>query len=323
MRRLAASLVVLCVGVASASAQQPAAEKNVKKSFDVASVKTAPPLDPQALLAGRQRMGMKIDAGRVDIEGWSILELLATAFKVSPARLSGPAAPNIASMLTAPRFEIHATLPAGATKDDVPEMLQSLLAERWKLAYHTEKRDQDVYALVVAKDGPKLQRSADDPAPSADAPAAGQTNRPDPIAVSGNPQTGVTIRGGNSGQPGGAFKMNVSPDGTMRMEAEKMTMEQLANALPQLVGRPVIDQTGLPGAYRIALELSRDDLMAAARAAGVNVPPAPGAGGGPADPSGSPTVFRSVENMGLKLEPKKAPVEYMVIEKLEKTPTED
>jgi uncharacterized protein (TIGR03435 family) len=319
MRRLATLLVVVCAGVSSASAQQPAA---ARKSFEVASIKVGPPLDPQALLAGQQRMGMKMDAGRVDIEGWSILELLATAFKVSPGRLSGPAAPSMASMLSAPRFEIHATLPAGATKDDVPEMLQSLLADRFKLVYHLEKKDQDIYALVVGKDGPKLQRSADDPAPSADAPA-NQNNRPDPLAISGNAQSGITIRGGNGAQPGGAFKMNVSPDGTMRMEAEKMTMEQLANALPQLVGKPVIDQTGLAGTYRMTIELSRDDLMQAARAAGLNVPALPGPGGGPADPGGSPTVFRSVENMGLKLEPKKAPVEYMVIERLEKTPSED
>ena len=78
----------LALGVATASAQQPAA---AKKSFEVTSVKPAAPLDPQKLLSGQQRIGMKQDAGRVDIEGWSILELLNAAYKATPARITGPA----------------------------------------------------------------------------------------------------------------------------------------------------------------------------------------------------------------------------------------
>jgi len=166
MRKIASGLLVLCLGVASVSAQQPA-----KKSFDVASIKSAAPLDPQKMLSGQQRVGMKQDAGRVDIENWSTLELLNAAFKVSPARLTGAAAPSMANMLTASRYDIHATFPAGAKPEDVPEMLQSLLAERWKLVYHVEKREMQVYALVVGKDGPKLEPSVEekpaDPRPAA------------------------------------------------------------------------------------------------------------------------------------------------------------
>jgi len=69
-------------------------------------------------------------------------------------------------------------------------------------------------------------------------------------------------------------------------------------------------------------------VLAAARAAGMQLPGAPAAGGtGPAaaaaDPSGGTTAYQSIEKMGLKLEPRKAQVEYMVIDRLEKTPTED
>src|ERR1041385_8012771 len=147
MRRVAACFLVLGVGIASASAQQPPAPGKTSKSFDVASVKVVTePLDPIKIVNGQQRVGMKVDAGRVDIENWSIVELLNAAYKVSPTHLTGPAWPGLASMIANPlgvtRYNIHATIPAGATKDDVPEMLASLLADRWKLQYHTEKREE-------------------------------------------------------------------------------------------------------------------------------------------------------------------------------------
>ncbi len=311
MRRFAASLIVLCVGVASPSAQQAA-----RKSFEVASIKPAPPLSPEKLLSGQQRIGMKVDAARVDIESVGIAELINLAFKITPNRVTGPGWSGVPGALAAPRFDIHATLPAGATRDDVPEMLQSLLAERFKMEYHLEQKDQAVYALVQDKSGAKLQAAPELPP---DAPAAGGTNRPDPVQVSGNPQSGMVIKGpGNNG----ALRMNMSPDGMMHLEADRLTMQQLANSLTNFAGRPVIDQTGLEGAYKVGLDLSRDDMLSAARAAGVNIPAIPGAGGGAVDPAGT-SIFRSVENMGLKLEPKKAPVEYLVIDRMEKMPTED
>ena len=316
MRRVASWLIVpvlVVFAVGTASAQQTAP----KKSFEVASIKVAGPLDPQKMLSGQQRVGMKVDAGRVDIENWSTLELLNAAFKIPLTRLTGPAAPTMAGVLTAARFEIHATFPPGATKDDVPEMLQSLLAERFKLQYHSEKREQNIYALVVGKDGAKLEKSPEEAPPSGDAPA-NNTNRPDAISVSGDPQKGMTIRGaGNAG----AMKMNMTPDGLIHLEAEKLTMEQLADSVTQYVGRPVIDETGLKGNYRITLEMTQADVLAVARQVGLQVPGAPGADA--SDPGGGSSMFRSVEKMGLKLEPKKAAIDYLVIDKLEKTPTED
>ncbi len=317
MRRVASWLLIVCAGVASTAAQQAPA---VKKSFDVASVKVAGPLDPQKILSGQQRVGMKVDAGRVDIENWSIIELLNAAFKIPPARLTGPGWPAGFNPITATRFDIHATIPAGATKDDVPELLASLLAERWKLAYHMEKREQQALALVVGKDGPKLEKSPDEN--PADA-AANTTNRPDALQVSGDPQRGLTIRG--AGQTG-ALKLSRSPDGsTITLEAERLTMQQFADSLVQFVGRPVVDQTGLTGNYRVSFEIPMEAMLAMARAAGApGVPPAAaGPAGGAADPSGGVSAYQSVEKMGLKLEPRKATVDYMVIDKLEKTPTED
>jgi len=323
MRRVASWLVVLCAGVASASAQQAAA---ARKSFEVASVKAAvEPIDPVKLVSGQQRIGMKVDAGRVDIENWSIVELLNAAYKVSPTRITGPAWPGLASIMANPlglaRYNIHATIPAGATKDDVPEMIASLLADRWKLEYHTEKREEQALALVVGKDGPKLEKSPDEAPPDPAAPV-NNTNRPDAISVSGTPQQGLTIRGaGNNG----ALKIKPSADfSTITLEAERFTMQQLADSLLQFVGKPVVDATGLTGNYKVSFEISREDMLAMAQRVGVNVPGAPQApAGGASDPSGGTSAYRSVEKMGLKLENRKVPIEYFVIDKLEKTPTED
>jgi uncharacterized protein (TIGR03435 family) len=318
MRKIVLSIFVLVFAAASAFAQPAKAPL----SFDVASVKAAGPLDPQKIVSGEQRLGMKQDAGRVDIESMSLAELLYLAFKFPPDRVKGPDFLNVANTMSAERFSIHAKLPAGAKPDDVPEMLQTLLADRFKLAYHRETKEQPVFALIIGKTGSKLQPSAPDPAPSPDAPAAGGSNRPDAVSISGNPQTGLTVKGSGSA---GATKITMGQDGQMHLEAEKLSLQQLADSLARFVGRPVVDMTGLTGTYKIGLDLSREDMMAAARAAGVNIPAgalggAPGAG--PADPGGT-AIFQSVENMGLKLDSRKLAVDYMVIDRLEKTPTED
>src|SRR5204863_9210632 len=101
--------------------------------------------------------------------------------------------------------------------------------------------------------------------------AGGGTNRPDPTQITGDPTKGsMTVRA--PGQ-GGGMKIGMSPDGsTIHMEAEKLTLEQLADSLTQFVGRPVVDQTGIKGNYKVTLDMSREDLMSMARQIGLNVP---------------------------------------------------
>jgi len=317
VRKLVFSILVLAFGVTIASAQ----------TFDVASVKPAPPLDPQKILSGQQRVGMKVAGSNVDIESVALPELLFMAYKIRPSQMKGPDWLKVndpLAAISAARFDVHAKLPAGGSEDQVPQMLQALLADRFKLVAHREQKEQNVYALVVGKNGAKVEPSAPEtPAPDGAPPSA----RPDPIQVSGTPQTGMTIRGaGNSG----AMRIQMQ-DGMVHMVADKVTMEQLAGSVERFVDRPVVDRTGLQGTYKMSLELSMADMMAAARAAGVgaaaNAPAGFGAGApapaaGPADPSGN-AIFQSIEKMGLKLEPSKSSVEYLVIDHLEKTPTED
>ena len=100
-------------------------------------------------------------------------------------------------------------------------------------------------------------------------------------------------------------------------------------------GREVVDETGLKGNYQTAVNISLADLLAAARAQGMNIPtppPSPGAQGAPAnapavpeasEPSGGSSIYDSVQALGLKLEPRKATIEQLTVDHVEKTPTEN
>jgi uncharacterized protein (TIGR03435 family) len=124
---------------------------------------------------------------------------------------------------------------------------------------------------------------------------------------------------------------------TITLESSNVTMAGFADMLTNILqmggggGRQVVDMTGLKGDYQVAVEMSMADAMAAARAQGIGPPIAPPGGGAagasPAsaasDPGGGSTVFASVKKLGLKLEPSKAKVEQLVIDHVEKTPTEN
>ena len=116
--------------------------------FEVASIK---PADPQEM--GQIRIGMGGDPGRINYTGVSLKNVLMRAYRVRVYQITGP------SWIDNERYNITAKLPDGATQDQVPEMLQNLLADRFKLTLHRETRDQSVYALIPGKNGPKLQKS--------------------------------------------------------------------------------------------------------------------------------------------------------------------
>jgi len=316
--------LILPIAALAAMAQTPAAPL----AFEVATIKPAEPITPAMVQAGKMHVGMSVDAARVDIGYMSLYDLLYTAFKVKPYQIEGP------DWMRVQRFDVMAKMPPGATKDDVPVMLQGLLKERFKLEYHRGAKEHAVYALVVAPGGPKMKEAEPDVPVD---PAA----EPKPLAKGevafGSGDNAVRLKQGADGTSGtaqtakvGAVKYSMGPDGIMHYEYEKLEMSLLADALSQFLGKPVIDMTELKGKYHVALDMSREDLMAVARNNGVNIPAGAGrgdsGGGAPAEAAsdpGSSTIFTAVKQLGLKLDSRKAPVETVVVDKVEKMPTDN
>jgi uncharacterized protein (TIGR03435 family) len=303
-------------------------------SFEVASVKPAPPLDMTKVAAGQMpHIGLNIDGAQVDIGWLTLQQLLCYAYTIKPHQLEAP------DWTKEQHWDILAKMPAGAKKEQVPEMVQALLAERFKLSIKKGSSEQSVYALTVAKSGLKLKESDPDPAP---APAAAEGEKPEekPLAkgemVMGKGENqvrvtqapggrGATIRNAKFGQ----INMSMGENNSMTMEIAKLKMSDFVDMLTGMIGKPVVDETGLKGNYKVPIELTMADMMRVAKAAGMGgmmggpAPAAPNAN--PADAASDPTpaMFAAVQKMGLKLDSKKAPVSTVVVVHLEKTPTEN
>ena len=285
------------------------------------------PLQAQAA-AGKFRIGMNIDAARVDIGFMSLADIIPIAFAVKPYQVSGP------NWMKENRFDILAKMPEGATKEQVPLMLQALLADRFKLVAHRESQDHPIYALVVGKNGPKLKDSV----PDADAPPVEAS----PQASNGGaplinmPEGQVRVSAGGkgavlSGGSMGTTRITMGPNGAMHLESAKMTMQAFADFLTRFMDRPVIDMTELKGTYQIGLDLGISDLINAAKSTGL-VPAGAIVGGpgaaaglpaGASDPSGGGSIFEAVQQLGLKLDSRKSSVDTIVIDHIEKMPTEN
>lgn len=308
-----------------------------KPAFEVATVKPSPPLDMakmrEQVRAGRMpRFGPHIDGAQATYIYMPLKDLIANAYQVKPYQINGPA------WLATERFDIAAKLPDGATKDDAPGMLKALLEERFKLGAHLDTQEQPVLALLVAKDGPKLKGAppivpVDENAPLK--PGEIKMDSPNgPVRISRNADGSTVV---NMGEKGTITTRVDAETRTLSLESSSVTMAGFADMLTTTLqmgggeGRQVVDLTGLKGNYQVALEISLAEIMAMARAHGLNLPPAPVGGGTPgaspapeaSDPGGGSTVFASVKKLGLRLEPRRAPVERLVIDNVEKTPTEN
>jgi uncharacterized protein (TIGR03435 family) len=319
------------------------AQTPAKLAFEVASIKPSPPLSSiiSEVQSGKLNLGMRMDGSRVDLRFMSLTSMLSFAYKVKAYQIAGP------DWLKSQMFEIHAKLPEGSNKDQVPEMMQTLLAERFKLTLHRETRDLPVYALIVGKNGPKLKEAEEEPA----APAAENNPAKPPAAKEGAGKEtvsvstpdgdikikqegrGMVVDGGKNGQ----MRMTMGENGSMRMEVGKMKMPEFAELLTQFTDRQVIDMTDLKGSYQVALDLPLEELMNMARrlmpdlaglaGGGVSAPgaaaPSTGLSGtGASDPTGG-AMFQAVQQLGLKLDPRKVPTETIVVDHIEKDPTEN
>jgi len=195
---------------------------------------------------------------------------------------------------TANCFDVQARAETVIPVEQMEQMLQALLEERFQLKVHRETRETAVYHLVVAGGGQKMRLSEDQTPPGRPKPVD------DPAAP---PQRGVT---NIMMEPAGG-RMRVALTGT------GIAMDQLANRLQGLIGRPVIDKTGLKELFDINLQATFD-------------PPEPSAGGGAAQAAtpGPPTwvealLFKAIQSeLGLKLENAKGATPALVVESVQK-----
>jgi uncharacterized protein (TIGR03435 family) len=303
----AVACLALTAGVSFAQAPKPRLE------FEVASVKVAELPTPAMVASGKLHAGVKVDNARVDIGLTAMLGLLQKAFDVKQYQISGPD-----WMLTTP-YDIVAKMPEGSTKDQMPQMLLSLLEDRFGLKYHREKKEQSVYALVVDKGGSKLEPF------KAEGEANGAVTGSNELAISGKPGQSQTVSDGTGLQQ----TVTPSPDGkSLHIAFRKVPVSMLCDGLFRFVGRPIVDLTELKGDYNAALDISLADVIALQKSLGLSAGGGAPTGGGadarPADmasDSFGSSVVESLKKLGLKLESRKTPVDMIIIDKLEKNPT--
>ncbi len=279
MNRCSRLLVGLAASVATATAQQ--AQEN--HPFEVASVRPGAAADAELI-----PIRMKVERSRIHYVNVSLRDCIRVAYGVKDFQISGPG-------WIGNRFNIDAKYPAGVTEDQVPQMLQALLQDRFKLQVHRATKEHAVYALVVGRSGPKL--------------------KPTELTASDFPDS-LTRRPGTPVY--GNLQILGDPSG-MRLKGPAVTMSTLAETLSGFTNEPVVDQTGLVGRYDLDLFFLPEERL---RMHGSPGGPEPG---GAADPLAEPpaTVFDAVQKYGLRLEASKAPMKMLVVDHLEKTPTEN
>lgn len=220
----------------------------VRPEFEVASIKPVPPSD-SAL-----HVSMTGAHGRISYTNVTVRGLIRKAYGL---RIYPPSAGP--DPLSTDRYNIVAKASGNVSEEQTMQMLQTLLAERFKLVVHRETKELRVYALIVGKNGPKFREVQDD-------------------------GSAAEIGSGEGHQ----------------IKAHHISMKLLAAALQGFVHDPVLDTTGLPGIFDLTLDFSVDESMSADRTPG-------------------PTIFEAVQwQLGLKLEPRKGPVEVVVIDHVEK-----
>lgn len=277
-------------------AQTPAA----RPEFEVASIKPSAPLGTSKVLAGGH-----VDGAQVSYTFLSLIDYMVSAYRVRNYQIIGP------DWMASERFDITAKMPAGSGAKDVSAMLQALLEDRFQIKMHHDSKDLPVYGLVVGKSGLKMQETPPDA--GTETKGDGSKSAVDVAAVSR--PGGVTVNYGS-----GAYFTFADN----RFEGRKLTTTVMADVLARFTDRPVVDMTNLKGHYDFVMELSPEDFRAmgirSAIAAGVALPPQAIQ---MAEAASMDSLFNAVEKLGLKLESRKAPMDVLVIDHAEKTPSDN
>jgi uncharacterized protein (TIGR03435 family) len=287
MRKLT---LAVCLAVATALV---CAQESAKEQFEVATIKVNKS-------GASNQFIQRQPGGRVNVTNLPARFLITFAYQLAQFQLIGGP-----SWIGNDRFDMVAKLegnpefgPPGSGPDPVQRAMQTLLADRFQMKSHRETREMDIYALVVAKPGapgPGLKKSNVDCQEMARARRGGAAAGPPPPPPAGGGPIPCSIMG--------------SP-GTIRFGG--FPISQITTMLGGMTGRMVVDRTGLTGNWEFVLTFAAEQRGQ----------PPPGVDLPPVDPT-APSIFTALqEQLGLKLEATKGPVEVLVIDGIEH-PTED
>jgi uncharacterized protein (TIGR03435 family) len=260
--------------------------------FEVASIKPTPEgTNPTAAT-----VGLRITGSNVRISGLSLKDYIGMAYSLEPPQVI---APEWTGQL---KFDVAGNLPADGTREQIPQMLQALLADRFGLKVHKESREFPIYALVVGKGGLKIKGTPVDP------------NAPRPAALEAGgagSAAGIVI---NLGQ--GTFTL-----ASNKLDVKNLTIGDLAGALTRFSERKTIDATGITDRFDFSLDLSQEDyqfaLMRAAVNNGVVLPPQALRF---LDSAPSNVLGQYISKTGLELEERKAPLDVVVVDSVAREP---
>lgn len=262
------------------------------QQFEVATIKPVAPQSAERMTSGCNTN----DPGRIVCKNEALSALLGWAYDLKRSQIAG------ADSLDSAKFDITATLPKGASRQQLRAMLQNLLADRFKVAAHREKKDLPIYALVNGKNGAKMKEFR-----------------------SGTPEEDKISMGGPMGDDG-CTRLTSPQNRPIRMLSMQngnacymmvgQTMTALADALGSILDRPVVDLTGLEGKYVFTLSFE-------ASSAGKGMELVTGAQP-VASANRAADIFSAVrEQLGLELASRKGPVDVLVIDHIGKGPTEN
>jgi len=297
MRRTSVLIPVICALAASpSSAQSPPNQI----AFEVVSIKPSRP-------GGQPSSNIPLGPGDLYIPNGGLFT--ATNFPLATyiffayqlqGNLGQSLVPQLPRWAMTDRFDIQASAAGNPTKGDMRQMMRTLLADRFQFSLHTEVREIPVLAIVLAnpgKPGKQLQpHPVDAPCPTSTADAT-------------TTSTALlqTVPGGFPAICNGIVGMTPGTSGRIRSGARNVTMDFLANYLSGegTFGRPVVDATGLTGAYDFAIEWAPQGR------------PPPGSDFTP-DLSG-PTFEQAIgDQLGLKLESRKQSMDVIVVDRVER-----
>jgi len=290
-------------GAPASTAQASAASD--KLAFEVASVKRSNPRDaPSSNFSLALGAIYTANPGFFSASSYPLVTYIAFAYEIQPNQVKSFLS-NLPDWLTTDLFTIEARAKGRPTKDQMRLMMRSLLADRFKLALHTEPQEVPAFGLVLVKPGitgPQLQPYKDDSSCS---------NNPDSLPW-GPGQQMPTVAGGLPAICGGTMDMAASVPGRRRLGGRDVTMAQIANSFPASeLGRPLLEQTGLSGTFNYLFEWTPQTNR-----------PLPPSVDSQADPSGLTFLEALRDQLGLKLVAQKGSIDAIVVDHVEH-PTEN